>query len=141
MTILMVEQNARRALAMSDRGYVLDLGANRFEGKGKDLIADPKVAELYLGGGTRRSRSRQPLRRRSAASPPATRRWSRRWLAGLDRRIAPRSAAAMRLDNRGGRLQAATLSAAKGRRTHAAEGPRSSGCVSRSGYSLELCST
>ena len=54
VTILMVEQNARRALAMSDRGYVLDLGANRFEGKGKDLIADPKVAELYLGGGTRR---------------------------------------------------------------------------------------
>ena len=54
VTILMVEQNARRALAMSDRGYVLDLGANRFEGKGKDLIADPKVAELYLGGSTRR---------------------------------------------------------------------------------------
>jgi neutral amino acid transport system ATP-binding protein len=54
VTILMVEQNARRALAMSDRGYVLDLGANRFEGKGKDLIADPKVAELYLGGGAGR---------------------------------------------------------------------------------------
>lgn len=51
VTILMVEQNARRALAMSDRGYVLDLGANRFEGKGTDLLADPKVAELYLGGG------------------------------------------------------------------------------------------
>ncbi len=50
VTILMVEQNAKRALAMSDRGYVLDLGANRFEGKGKDLLADPKVAELYLGG-------------------------------------------------------------------------------------------
>jgi neutral amino acid transport system ATP-binding protein len=54
VTILMVEQNARRALAMSDRGYVLDLGANRFEGRGKDLIADPKVAELYLGGGAGR---------------------------------------------------------------------------------------
>ena len=52
VTIVMVEQNARRALAMSDRGYVLDLGANRFEGKGKDLLADPKVAELYLGGRT-----------------------------------------------------------------------------------------
>jgi neutral amino acid transport system ATP-binding protein len=51
VTILMVEQNARRALAMSDRGYVLDLGANRFEGPGKELIADPKVADLYLGGG------------------------------------------------------------------------------------------
>ena len=51
VTVLMVEQNARRALAMSDRGYVLDLGNNRFEGRGTDLIADPKVAELYLGGG------------------------------------------------------------------------------------------
>ena len=52
VTILMVEQNARRALAMSDRGYVLDLGANRFEGAGPELLADPKVAELYLGGGS-----------------------------------------------------------------------------------------
>jgi ABC-type branched-subunit amino acid transport system ATPase component len=54
VTILMVEQNARRALAMSDRGYVLDLGANRFEGKGTELINDPKVAELYLGGSSER---------------------------------------------------------------------------------------
>ncbi len=53
VTILMVEQNATRALAMSDRGYVLDLGKQRFEGPGKELIADPKVAELYLGGGSR----------------------------------------------------------------------------------------
>jgi len=51
VTVLMVEQNARRALAMSHRGYVLDLGANRFEGRGPDLIRDPKVASLYLGGG------------------------------------------------------------------------------------------
>jgi ABC-type branched-subunit amino acid transport system ATPase component len=53
VTIVMVEQNARRALAMSDRGYVLDLGTNRFEGAGKELLDDPKVAELYLGGTTR----------------------------------------------------------------------------------------
>jgi ABC-type branched-subunit amino acid transport system ATPase component len=53
VTIVMVEQNARRALAMSDRGYVLDLGANRFEGPGHELLADPKVAELYLGGTAR----------------------------------------------------------------------------------------
>jgi len=53
VTIVMVEQNARRALAMSDRGYVLDLGKDRFEGVGKDLIEDPKVAELYLGGTAR----------------------------------------------------------------------------------------
>ena len=54
VTILMVEQNARRALAMSHRGYVLDLGQNKFTGHGKELIADPKVADLYLGGGTGR---------------------------------------------------------------------------------------
>lgn len=53
VTILMVEQNARRALSMSDRGYVMDLGKERFEGPGKDLIDDPKVAELYLGGTAR----------------------------------------------------------------------------------------
>jgi neutral amino acid transport system ATP-binding protein len=50
VTIVMVEQNARRALAMSDRGYVLDLGQDRFEGPGRQLLEDPKVAELYLGG-------------------------------------------------------------------------------------------
>ena len=38
---------------MSDRGYVLDLGTNRFEGPGKELLEDPKVAELYLGGTAR----------------------------------------------------------------------------------------
>ena len=53
VTIVMVEQNARRALSMSDRGYVLDLGTNRFEGPGRELLEDPKVAELYLGGGGR----------------------------------------------------------------------------------------
>ncbi len=53
VTIVMVEQNARRALAMSNRGYVLDLGKDRVEGAGKDLLDDPKVAELYLGGAGR----------------------------------------------------------------------------------------
>jgi ABC-type branched-subunit amino acid transport system ATPase component len=56
VAIVMVEQNARRALAMSDRGYVLDLGRNRFEGAGKDLLDDAKVAELYLGGAARLER-------------------------------------------------------------------------------------
>jgi neutral amino acid transport system ATP-binding protein len=51
--ILMVEQNARRALAMSSRGYVLDLGRNRFEGPGGELLRDPKVVDLYLGGTAR----------------------------------------------------------------------------------------
>jgi branched-chain amino acid transport system ATP-binding protein len=53
VTLVMVEQNARRALAMSDRGYVLDLGQNRFQGSGRELLEDPKVAELYLGGTAR----------------------------------------------------------------------------------------
>jgi neutral amino acid transport system ATP-binding protein len=53
VTIVMVEQNARRALGMSDRGYVLDVGQDRFEGPGRDLLEDPKVAELYLGGTAR----------------------------------------------------------------------------------------
>ena len=53
VTVLMVEQNARRALAMSTRGYVLDLGRNRFEGPGRELLDDPKVVELYLGGARR----------------------------------------------------------------------------------------
>ena len=57
VTVMIVEQNARRALAMSDRGYVLDLGRNRFEGAGADLLADEKVAELYLGGAGRLERS------------------------------------------------------------------------------------
>ena len=47
--IVLVEQNAKKALAMADRGYVLENGRDRFEGKGLDLLNDPKVGELYLG--------------------------------------------------------------------------------------------
>lgn len=50
IAVLMVEQNARRALAMSHRGYVLDGGRNRFEGSGRELLHDSKVVDLYLGG-------------------------------------------------------------------------------------------
>lgn len=49
VAVLMVEQNARRALAQADRGYVLDQGQNRFEGPGPSLLANPDVARLYLG--------------------------------------------------------------------------------------------
>ena len=49
--ILMVEQNARQALAISDRGYVLEMGDNRFEDTGDALLENEEVAELYLGGG------------------------------------------------------------------------------------------
>ena len=48
--IVLVEQNARKALAMADRGYVLENGKDRFEGTGANLLNDPKVGELYLGG-------------------------------------------------------------------------------------------
>ena len=48
VSILMVEQNARAALALSHRGYVLDLGRNSFEGTGRALLDDPRLAELYL---------------------------------------------------------------------------------------------
>jgi len=50
--IILVEQNARRALEMADRGYVLESGKDRFEGKGSDLLNNPKVGELYLGATT-----------------------------------------------------------------------------------------
>ncbi len=50
VSILMVEQNAKPALALSHRGYVLDLGRNAYEGSGQNLLDDPKVAQLYLGG-------------------------------------------------------------------------------------------
>jgi neutral amino acid transport system ATP-binding protein len=53
--IMLVEQNARKALAIADRGYVMDSGRDRFEGKGTDLLNDPKIAQLYLGVGHIRS--------------------------------------------------------------------------------------
>lgn len=49
--IILVEQNARKALEMADRGYVLESGRDRFTGTGHDLLDDPKVGELYLGAG------------------------------------------------------------------------------------------
>ena len=49
-TLALVEQNAARALAVADRGYVLELGRNRFEGTGPSLLTDPEVKRLYLGG-------------------------------------------------------------------------------------------
>jgi len=48
--ILMVEQNAKRALAMAHRGYILVLGRNRYADTGPNLLNDPEVAEMFLGG-------------------------------------------------------------------------------------------
>ena len=50
VAMLLVEQNARDALQMSDRGYILVAGENRLEDSGKDLLSNPEVASLYLGG-------------------------------------------------------------------------------------------
>ena len=49
VSILLVEQNAKRALKFSDRGYVLDQGRNAYQGTGKELLNDPRVVDLYLG--------------------------------------------------------------------------------------------
>jgi len=49
VTVIMVEQNARRCLQISDRGYVLDQGVDAVTGSGRELMDDPKVVELYLG--------------------------------------------------------------------------------------------
>tara|TARA_R100000656_G_scaffold122066_1_gene97447 strand:- start:73 stop:540 length:468 start_codon:yes stop_codon:yes gene_type:complete len=48
--ILMVEQNARQALEIADKGYVLVQGANAFTGTGKELLEDPEVRKSFLGG-------------------------------------------------------------------------------------------
>ena len=50
VTILMVEQNAKAALAMSDYGLVLELGQARMQGRASALLADPRVGALFLGG-------------------------------------------------------------------------------------------
>lgn len=50
-TILMVEQNAKQALRIAHRGYVLVDGENRYTGTGAELIADDEVARMFLGGG------------------------------------------------------------------------------------------
>jgi branched-chain amino acid transport system ATP-binding protein len=49
-TLMVVEQNAAKALSVADRGYALELGRNRFEGTGQHLLNDPEVKRLYLGG-------------------------------------------------------------------------------------------
>jgi branched-chain amino acid transport system ATP-binding protein len=50
IAILMVEQNARQALNIADKGYVLVQGSNRFTDTGAALLADPEVRRSFLGG-------------------------------------------------------------------------------------------
>lgn len=57
MSILLIEQNARRALAIADRGYVMELGHVRYQGKGSELLADENIQRAYLGAGETEERS------------------------------------------------------------------------------------
>jgi branched-chain amino acid transport system ATP-binding protein len=50
LTVMLVEQNAARALEISDRGYVLELGRNRYQGTGRELLDNADVRTMYLGG-------------------------------------------------------------------------------------------
>ena len=60
VSVMIVEQNARQALAISNRGYVLELGKCRYEGTGVEILNNPDVVEMYLGG---RSEPREADRR------------------------------------------------------------------------------
>jgi ABC-type branched-subunit amino acid transport system ATPase component len=74
VSILVVEQKARQCLAFSDFGYVLDMGANRHQGPGRDLLQDQAVIDSYLGGRGRFARARRALaegERRAQDGPPA----------------------------------------------------------------------
>ena len=68
--IVMVEQNARRALALAHRGYVLEAGRNAIDGTGTGLLADPKVAELYLGASGTTASSSTSTSAPSGMNPP-----------------------------------------------------------------------
>ncbi|MXY71928.1 MAG: ABC transporter ATP-binding protein, partial [Dehalococcoidia bacterium] len=56
VSVLMVEQNARRCLQVAHRGYVLDQGRNAYTGPGEELLNDERVVELYLGSLSARAR-------------------------------------------------------------------------------------
>lgn len=58
MTIILVEQNARKGLESSDWGCVLDLGTNRFEGPADTILSDPRIQELYLGKQRKRNQEK-----------------------------------------------------------------------------------
>ena len=68
-TVLLVEQNARSGLAVADRGAVLESGVVRLTGSGADLLTDPEVARLYLGGASQLPESQVPEKHHSDAQP------------------------------------------------------------------------
>ncbi len=60
MTILLIEQNAKAALAIADRGYVMEAGQIALEGRAQELLADERVQRAYLGGRGRGARTENP---------------------------------------------------------------------------------
>lgn len=76
--ILMVEQNAKQALGIASRGYVLVDGKNRFEGTGQELLDDAEVAEMFLGGGKAQPPVRTPAKKKAAAKKRPARRTAKR---------------------------------------------------------------
>ena len=99
VSVVMVEQNARRCLQICDRGYVLDQGRNAYTGTGQELSKDPKVIELYLGTLAKAlSSSPVPRTRRGPALPSAASR-------GAPSR-AVRTASAVVVTRRGSRARA-----------------------------------
>jgi len=68
--IVMVEQNARRALSLSHQGYVLDMGRNAHQGPARQLLEDPRVADLYLGGSSTTASSSTSTSTPGGTSPP-----------------------------------------------------------------------
>jgi branched-chain amino acid transport system ATP-binding protein len=57
VTVLMIEQNAKRALENSDRGIVLELGRTRMQDRAEAILADPRIGQLFLGGGLEQARA------------------------------------------------------------------------------------
>jgi branched-chain amino acid transport system ATP-binding protein len=51
ITVLMIEQNAKQALTHSDHGIVLELGRTRLQDRAETILADPRIGQLFLGGG------------------------------------------------------------------------------------------
>ena len=72
IAIVMVEQNARRALALADSGYVLDTGRNAYSGPGRQLLDDRRVVELYLGGASATTASTSTSTSTPSGMNPAT---------------------------------------------------------------------
>jgi ABC-type branched-subunit amino acid transport system ATPase component len=68
--IVMVEQNARRALSVSHRGYVLDMGRNAYEGAGSELLGDANVVALYLGASSTSASSSTSTSTPGGMNPP-----------------------------------------------------------------------